>query len=75
MKTITIRYPDDVSEEEACNYALGCFNSRKHDYRNKPETGKHDASCLTFGDGRVGLYYRNRSGYVLELHGMEAETE
>ena len=64
---IMIKYPDDCTEREAALYAEGCFTPCQHDYKRKDSTGKKDATVITFRDDRIGLFYRNKTCYVLEL--------
>lgn len=65
---ITIKYPDDCTEYNAILYAEGCFNPKQHDYKRKEATGRKEATVLTFQDDRMGIFYRTKNGYVLELN-------
>lgn len=67
MKEIRIIYPDDCTEQEAIEYATGCFTPCKNDYKRERELGKRNGVGLLFGDDRKGLFYLTKSGYNLEL--------
>lgn len=67
MNSITIRYPEDCTEQEAVLYAEGCFNPKQHDYRKERQVGKQNCTVMTYRDDRVALFYRTKAGYVLEI--------
>lgn len=68
---IIIKYPDDCTEYEATLYAEGCFNPPQHDYKRKKPEGKREASVMVFRNNRTALFYRTKTGYVLEIKEWE----
>lgn len=67
MKKITLFYPDTMEESEAVKYLPDVFNQKRHDYKAKKATGKKESSVLQFMNDRIGLFWKNKDGYALEL--------
>ena len=67
MKQITLFFPDTMEESEAVKYLPDVFNIKRHDYKSKKPEGKKDASILQFNNDRIGLFWKNKTGYNLQL--------
>ena len=64
---ITIDYPFDCTEQEAIEYASGCFNPHQLDYK-AIKVGYRQGVGFTFGDDRNAYCYRTMQGdYVLQI--------
>lgn len=64
---ITIEYNSDCTEQEAIEYASGCFNPHQLDYKSI-NVGFRQGVGFYFGDGRKGYCYRTVQGdYVLQI--------
>ncbi len=66
MNQITLRFPDDMKEFDAVQYLPDIFNSSKNDYKAKQE-GKDNLSVLIFNDNSRANFWKNKSGYMVEL--------
>ena len=71
MYRIIIDYPDDCTELDAVQHAIGCFTPCQNDYKRLLE-GHSNGVGLHFGNGREGYFYRTSHGnYVLKLKEKE----
>lgn len=68
MKKITLHYPEEMDEAEAVEYLKDVFNPKKHDYLAKIPGNKQMATVLQYNDNRTGYYWRNKSGFNVEIH-------
>ena len=73
MKRITIYYPDDCTELNACLYAQACFTPCQHDYKKERDYGRQNCEEITFGDDRVGAFWITKEGYFLGLNEKEGQ--
>lgn len=71
MKKITIKYPDDLPEEEIGYYLPATFNNEASHYKEmKPNK---EPNNITYSNDRQAILTRSTTGYTLEFISRDKE--
>ena len=72
MKKITIKYPDDMQEDEIGYYLPATFNNGASHYKEmKPNK---EPNNITYSNDRQAILTRSTTGYTLEFISRDKEA-